>query len=812
MRPWTPSSRNPESPAIRRPYRALIALAALGLLAAGSPWVLLRASLAQVDGERPVKGLEAAVTVTWDERGVPTLRGRTRADVARATGFVHAQERFFQMDLLRRLAAGELSALFGAVALDADRKVRLHGLRHVAREVLGAAPARHRALLDAYAEGVNAGMAALAAAPPEYLLLGAGPQPWRPEDSLLVVLAMFLRLSDAEALADARHGRLHECLPPAAARFLASDDASWAAPLDGGPLAAAAIPSAADYDLRRLETADFDVGRSVADTLDADTELPRGASNAWAVSGALTDDGRALVASDMHLQLAHPNTWYRMRLVVEDPAQPLDLTGVTLPGGPVVVAGSNGRVAWGFTNAYGDWSDRVTLAIDPSDAGRYRTPSGWRRLDYREERIEVAGEATVTLRVPVSVFGPVVEDWRGRPVALRWTGHHPEAVSLDILAAEGAASVPQLLEAGARFGIPPQNLVAGDADGRVGWTVAGRIPLRRPGYDPTRPHSSAAGDAGWDGWLPPAQHPRVLDPADGLVWTANNHVVTGDALRLLGDGGYWHGARARQIRDRLRTLARADEQAMLELMLDDRALLLVRWHRLLTRVAATGRAAAHAEGAAFRAALAGWRGRAASDAVAYRLVHAFRLRLRDVVFAALTAPCRGIDPDYRFEGFRQQEGPLWRLLQARPAHLLHPAYPDWDALLDAVAVEIIEHFAAFDGPIRERTWGEHNHAHLRHPLSQAVPGLGMLLDTGPDPAPGDRHVPRVHAFGAAASERFAVRPGRETAGIFHMPGGQSGHFLSPWYRAGHEDWLLGRPTAFLPEPEAHRLVLVPAPP
>jgi penicillin amidase len=345
----------------------------------------------------------------------------------------------------------------------------------------------------------------------------------------------------------------------------------------------------------------------------------------------------------------------------------------------------------------------------------------------------------------------------------------------------------------------------------VGWTVAGRIPLRRPGYDPTRPHSSAARGAGWDGWLPPERHPRVLDPPDGLVWTANNHVVTGEALRLLGDGGYWHGARARQIRDGLRDLERADEQAMLDLMLDDRALLLERWHGLLTWVVSKGRAATHAEGAAFRAALATWRGRAASGAVAYRLVHAFRLRLRDVVFAALTAPCRAMDPDYRFEGFRQQEGPLWRLLEERPAHLLHPAYQDWNALLDAVAVETIEHFASFEGPIRERTWGEHNRSHLRHPLSRAVPGLGMVLDTGPHPADGDRHVPRVHAFGAAASERFAVRPGRETTGIFHMPGGQSGHFLSPWYRAGHEDWLLGRPTPFLPGREAFRLVLVPAP-
>lgn len=789
--------------------RTLVIAASLILAAAAGALLTLRASLARLDGELALDGLSAPVTVTRDALGVPTVRGRDRQDVARATGFVHAQERFFQMDLLRRVAAGELSALVGAAALDRDRALRVHGLRRVAARVVADAGDRHRALLDAYAAGVNAGLAALRARPPEYLILGSAPARWQAEDSVLAVLAMFLRLSDPDADTDARRGMLHECLPASVAAFLASDDPAWAATLDGGELTEAPLPAAAEYDLRRLAGVDFHVGRSVAATVTDDHLRPAAGSNAFAVAGSATADGRALVANDMHLGLGMPNIWYRMRLVV-DGNEAVDVTGVTLPGGPAVVAGSNGRVAWGFTNAYGDWSDRVLVEPDPHDPSRYRTPRGTRAFQVRQETIRVKGGAPVTLPVRDTVWGPVIEDRLGRPVALRWIGHRPAAINLEILRLERVGSVTEALDAAPVIGIPPQNLVVGDADGAVGWTVAGRIPLRQPGYDPRRPHPGAAPDAGWDGWLPARDYPRIHATAHRRVWSANHQAVSGHALGLIGDSGYAHGARARQIRDALLALDRADEADMLAIQLDDRARLLDRWHRLLSGVLEAGGAAAHPRALEFREILAGWSGRASADAVAYRLVAMFRLRLHDVVFAAITAPCRALDPEYRFVGLRQDEGPLWRLVTEQPVHLLHPGHASWPALLDSVASEVMQHLESFSGPLRRRTWGEHNVVHLRHSLSRGVPALGPLLDTGPHPGDGDRDLPRVQAHGAGASERFAVRPGAEADGYFHMPGGQSGHFLSPHYRAGHEAWRTGAPTPFLPGPDAHRLMLVPA--
>jgi penicillin amidase len=608
-----------------------------------------------------------------------------------------------------------------------------------------------------------------------------------------------------------RKGLLFECLPEPVAAFLSSYDPEWAAPVDGGVLPRAPMPEAADFDLRALEGVDFDTGRTLAETLVLDPDLPGGASNAWVVSGTRTTHGHALVANDMHLALALPNIWYRMRFVVAGGAEPaLDVSGVTLPGTPTVVAGSNGRVAWGFTNSYGDWSDRVRVRADPDDPDRYLTLGGPKRFRKREERIRVRGGDDVLYTVRETIWGPVVLDPLQRPNAIRWIGHVPEATNFRLLAFERAASVEEMLAIAPHVGIPPQNLTVGDRDGHIGWTIAGRIP-RRADYDSSRPVDGAVAAQGWNGWLRADEYPRIIDPPGGIIWTANHPVVTSEALALIGDSGYWHGARARQIRDGLRALDSATEADMLRIQLDDRALLFARWKSLLLALLDEPRPIAHPRAAELREALANGNGRANADSVDYRLVWTFRNRLRDVVFSAITAPCRKLMPDYRFEGFRQYEGPLWRLIKERPAYLLHPGFEDWDALLASVVLEVIEYFAdEFEGPFSERTWGEHNVINVRHPLSRAAPVLGPLLNMKPTGMSGDRHMPLVMTFDDGASERFGVAPGLEGAGYLHMPGGQSGHPFSPYYRAGHDAWVKGIPTPFLPGETAHELRLVPA--
>lgn len=789
------------------PKRILLVIV---LLAAGlgvTGYALLRMSLPMLDGEVPLGGLAAPVTVERDSRGVPTVRGRSRLDVARATGFVHAQDRFFQMDLARRRAAGELSALVGPAALQFDKKSRMHRLRHVAARVLSGLPVDQRTLLTAYVEGVNEGLAQLTVPPPEYLLLRTAPQPWLPEDTLLVIYAMYFQLSDAEAVLEGRKAMLHDCLPNPVAAFLTGNDSTWGAPVDGNRLDESSLPDSSMFDLRRLANSDFETHRSFGETLAADPDLPAGNSNGWVVASSRTGDGRALVANDMHLKLRVPNVWYWMRLAVDSADAPLDVTGVTLPGLPAVIAGSTGKVAWGFTNSFGDWSDRVLIELAPGDPERYRTPDGYRRFEIHNEVIEIRGAASVAHPIRRSVWGPVVRDHRDRPVAIRWLAHEAEATNLRLVDLERAADVREALEIAAESGIPPQNIVVADARGNIGWTIAGRIP-RRQGFDPDLPASWIRRDTGWYGWLAPGQYPRIVNPPGGHIWTANHQVVTGKPLAAIGDGGYWHGARARQIRDGLRGLAHATEKDMLAIQRDDRALLLARWQRLLVSLLNPDMSSRHPRAAEFGETLAAWNGRASVDSAAYRLVHAFRARARDVLFAAITAPCRHFDPRFRFEGIRQYEGPLWALIEQRPQHLLNPRYPDWETQLRAIALETIDYFDRnFEGPFAHRTWGERNTLSMRHPLSPAVPWLGSFLDMPQTPMPGDRLMPLMQSPDFGASERFAVAPGRERDGYFHMPGGQSGHPLSPYYRSGHEAWVRGEGTPFLPGAPKHRLQL-----
>jgi penicillin amidase len=538
-------------------------------------WFVVRASLPQLDGTRVVTGLDAPVQVSRDDLGVVTLRAANRRDAAFATGFVHAQERFFQMDLMRRLAAGELAALVGETAVDHDMGQRVHRMRDVARRVMLGAGDSARAIIDAYAAGVNAGLHALPVRSFEYLVLREHPSAWLAEDTVLVVLAMYFRLHDERAGRESRLGRLHAALAPAMYAFLSQAGTAWDAPLVGEAITALPVPGAEICDVRRAGRGPLAGGSGSALPL-PDESVPLG-SNAWAVSPRRTRDGAAMLANDMHLALTMPNTWFRLRLLVEDAgrsASDIDVSGVTLAGTPALVAGSNGYVAWGLTNTYGDWADLVVLEVDPENPRRYRTADGWRLFQEHHEVIHIRGAAPRAQVVRSSIWGPVIDsDAGGRPRALRWLAHEPQATNLELLRMEAARTVEQAMEVAHASGIPPQNLVLADSGGNIAWTVMGKIPRRR-GYDPLLPGSWADGRQGWFGWLSPADYPRVVNPASGAIWTANARVVDGDALKAIGDGGYALGARATQIRDRLLALDSATEAHMLAIQLDDRALFL----------------------------------------------------------------------------------------------------------------------------------------------------------------------------------------------------------------------------------------------
>ncbi len=472
--------------------------------------------------------------------------------------------------------------------------------------------------------------------------------------------------------------------------------------------------------------------------------------------------------------------------------------------------GSNTFVAWGFTNTEGDWSDLVVLEPDPVDKDAYRTPQGLRRFEHATETIAVKGAADVTLDVVSTIWGPVVDrDHAGRARAQAWVAQEPGGVNLALLGLESARTLEAAMAVANVSGAPAQNFTCADRTGRIGWTVMGRIP-RRVGWDGSLPVSWADGTKRWDGWLEPREYPRVLDPPEGRIWTANNRVVSGDMLRTMGDGGYDLGARAGQIKRALFGIERATERDMLKVQLDDRALFLARWRELLLYTLEPRVAGSDARRAEARRLVDRWGGHASVDSAGYRIVRAFRLELASEALGALTAACKKADERFDWGDQRQWEAPLWALVTERPAHLLNPAFATWDAQLLRAIDAALDRLTKEGGTLAERTWGERNTAAFHHPLSLAVPALGRFLDLPADRLPGDANMPRYQSPGAGASERMVVSPGREAEGLFHMPGGQSGHPLSPHYRDGHGAWVKGEPTPFLPGPAVHLLTLTPA--
>ncbi|MDB6091435.1 MAG: hypothetical protein JWN85_4219 [Gammaproteobacteria bacterium] len=811
---------------MRFKYYVALTVAAVVLLPVAVVHGVLRASLPQLDGRVRNAALSAPVRIERDRLGVTTIVAANRTDLAYATGFVHGQDRFFEMDLSRRLAAGELSELFGKVALGQDENARLFRFRSIARAVIQQTTAGQRAIVEAYAKGVNAGLTSLHSRPWEYWVLGSPPVAWLPEDTVLVEHAMWWDLQAnglrREMLRREINARLggKECDAgwKCALRFFYPARTEWDAP-DGAPTeTAAAFPTASPTaDMPGPDVLDVRGATRVpaaaaltSSAVDPAARIPAVGSNNWAVAGRLTTTGAALVASDMHLGQRVPAIWYHVRLrttgTATEPA--LDLSGVTLPGAPPLVAGSNGQVAWGFTNSYGDWLNVELVPCTAVGENELRTASGAVPLSVEREEIRVHGAPAVMLEVKSGPAGVLLQSDPERQTCwfASWLAQLPAATNMNLLSLERATSVDEALALAPSVGIPHQNFVVGDRAGHIGWTIFGRIPTdigaeRASGHSP---------------WTTVENHPRIVDPPTGRIWTANAR-VTADERQETAIGGdlaalgaeYDLGARAQQIRDDLLALRRPATPAdMLRIQLDDRAVFLTRWKDLLLGLIDADSVRGQPRRAEFKKLLESWQGRASVDSVAYRLVRTYHERTQDAVWEMMARALK-LPADGNVMLPMQFEAPLWRLVHEQPVHMLAADYRSWREFLLAQLDATIAQLVGSCGQLEHCTWGSRKPVHVQHPISHGIPFLSPLLDMPALALPGDHDMPRVQDGAFGASERFAVSPGHEDQGYFHMPGGQSGHPLSPYYRAGFLEWAQGQPLPFLPGPAEHTLTLQP---
>lgn len=679
--------------------------------------------------------------------GVRTVTAGCAPSAYEAWGRVDARGRYFQMDLARRLAAGRLSELVGPMAVQVDRAQRRFPLSATADAAYARLPADQRDLLDAYARGVNAARRRRPW-PVEYALLRVAPRPWRPADSLLVMLSMYQQLALDE---DGERTRqvLDATLPPAVAAFLRPRGDEYAAEPDFG------APVPVD-ELARVLTESADLpSRPVVDL------APTGASNCWAVGPSRTRDGRAILANDMHLGLGVPNVFHRVDVTYPGGRG----AGFAVPGMPLVICGSNGRVAWGLANVPGDCTRLVPVGPDEPTT-------------ERTEVIGVRGAEPVRAVFRDTADGTVIDDpLLGREVATQWAALFPDGLNLAWSAMLAAGSVDEAVDVAHRHAGPPLAIVVVDADGHLAQTVAGRFHTRSA----ERLH---------DETVPPARLPLFRDPPSGFaVWT-NDPPALDAGMDEVG-ANYPASYRRHRLAEVLTGRDDWDEAGLFALQRDSRGGFYDFYRDL-----AAGYVDALDPGprAEVRAVIDGWDGDNGPDSVGPALFAEFRRYLQEELLARILRTCAAADERFTY-AWRSPEPVLRRLLGERPA-ALGEHFGGWDTFIAGQLGRVAADLRAAHGPLDGLRWRDFLTIPMNHPMG----GTRLTRWLNLPPLVPDGGFESVAAFGPGRGpvQRLVVSPGAEPSALVQMPGGQSGSPLSPHYRDHHRRWRRTVPAALRP--------------
>ena len=782
-----------------------LGLLSVAAIAVGGVFRVLHQSMAQLDGAVKLGQLTAEVRVRTDAHGIPAIDAANRIDAVRALGYVTARDRLFQMDLMRRKNAGRLAEIFGGMALDNDIKARTYGFHREAKAILSKLPANHLHYLQSYADGVNSYMSEPGKLSFEFKVLNYQPEPWTPEDSLLVVLGMCETLTAGSERGERMLSVMEKTLPDAAVRFLTPDTDAYTEQLQKQ---AESLRPAQAIPVEALKTA------LIAQPMDKtalvqtvqQSDLMAG-SNAWAVSGKLTKDGRAILANDMHLGLSVPNVWYRVELNYGDE----HAAGLTLPGTPLLVAGSNRHIAWGATNLTGDVLDLVRLDIDPANPDQYRVGDQWQRFDEYPESIAIKGGEAKQIVVKQTRWGPVAnQPLLDQPVAIHWAALDADAFNFNLFDLEQGKTLEQAVKIVNSSGGPQLNMLLADDKGGIAWTLMGKIP-KRFGNDGLVSRSWADGSVGWNGYVEPENLPRVINPPEGILVSANDRRFSKSYPYVIGHQ-FGNGYRAYRITRQLQQMPRISEWAMFNLQLDTESEFYVFYQQLALNSLSNEALAKQPDLAEVRDYLLAWDGRADVGSLGFALLVEFRKQLVESVFAPFLSASRQADKSFSY-AWTYVDTPLQALLTEKPSPLLPDAahYRNWDEfILGQLQHSIQQLQAQHPGmALMELNWGVQNTVKHGHPFSKALPVLSDLLDMPGEALPGCAFCVRAAGPGFGASERLVVAPNHFEDAILHMPGGQSGHPMSPYYRDQQNYWLKGLPMALAAGKSEHTLLLQP---
>jgi penicillin G amidase len=792
---------------VRTVLRLLLWIAGVAaVIVATAIWWFVYRPLPQLDGSVVVPGLHSQVTVERDNWGVPHIRAASVEDLAEAQGYVIAQDRLWQMDLLRRASRGQLSEVLGPATLKIDEDFRLLNFSRTADRDYTMIRPDVRKVMEAYARGVNLYIQQhLTRLPIEFTLLNYKPQPWQPTDSLVIAGYMYRTLTDTReeemgrAMVTAKVG-------PELAKDLYSPEASMDHFVVGDPHAGKDPHAQSDRDLDEDEDEmdpedvlkaerESNSSPAIASVPDVTSLLASEAriwlrrsqqeirhslgSNNWVVNGEHTASGKPLLANDMHLELTLPPIWYEVHLTAPE----WDVKGFALPGAPMVVVGHNDRIAWGFTNNGADVLDLYIETFNPANPDEYRVNGEWKKADVYDEMIKVKGAPDEHLNMLVTRHGPVVQQDGEKGYAMRWTVLEPGALCNFYNWLGKAQNWGEFRETMKGIWGPGQNVVYADVDGNIGYILGARVPIRKKGHGEV-PVPGDTDDYEWTGYIPFDQLPQVFNPESGLIVTANARVTGPNYKPYITD--HWEEPyRTARISDLLRDKRDLQPEDMLKIETDTYSYPHLFLAEQLVAAAKVSPAKDPRAQKLIQEAK-NWNGMADANSPVVSFLDATLFQTLDLILE----PHLGKDIEayhWRRVAFLQ------RVLTERPARWLPADYKNYDELLSAAADQAVK-------KLEERTgdkdpddwaWKKFNYLDMLHPIGRGGI-LKRLLSITDQPQSGTVWSPRAASRNHGPSERFVANLADWDKSIMLITGGESGQTGSEHYRDQFPYWSQGK--------------------
>ncbi len=802
-------------------YAALTLLLVL-LVLRGAGWWVMHRGLPQVEGSRQIPELNNEVTVQRDDLGIPHIRAQSVADLCAAQGYVMAQDRLWQMDLIRRAAAGRLSEVMGPAALETDRTFRRLGLSEAAEREASLMEADERAEIEAFASGVNRYIEERHALPLEFALLRYEPQPWRPADTLLVVGYMYQTLTSSWRWDLNRLDTSEKIGKERAAYLYDGESSPYDHPIVGARTTPARNPKAPKQITSPIETETppaaitAPIPSSVFSTPPSSTpsselwgfaqstlmqfdEQVRAAfgSNNWVVDGSHTASGKPLLANDTHLSLSTPDIWYLVQLSIPG----WNAEGFTLPGVPGIVIGHNDQIAWGFTNTGADVQDLYSETFNPANPMEYRANGQWVPAQTRREIIHIKGRPSETLDVIVTRHGPVMVQRGETGYALRWTATEPGGLAHSYFKIQFARNWEEFRESLRDAAGPAQNIVYADVAGHIGFLVAARIPMRKCGVWPppgsplpqntpcgAAPMPGDSGEYEWTGYIPFDELPQVLDPPGGIIATANARVA-GPGYEHYVTSNWsppWRVDRIYQLLGQPKKFHPEDFAAIQTDIVSELNQIVA---KALMKAAATSKPHDERTATLIRL-LANWDGQMKADSTEATFVEQTVRALGRNLFHPYLGETV---PNYPLE-----EVFLERVLRERPAMWMPAEFHNYDDFIIASADLAVAELTTSTGRSDPSTWqwGKRNELFMAHPLGQTGI-LARLLSIGPVEQSGAPGCIKAMGSTHGPSMRMVADTSDWDRSFMEITTGESGVVGSAHYADQFPAWFAGKP---LPAP------------